>query len=317
MFTVDKGTYEGHGYEMITMAGAGHEARILPGAGFNVFDWRFEGKEILMKPIDITIFGTKYGIPILFPAPNRVKDATYTWRGRRYVMTKRGNKILRHGLVSDEPFALRRLEASEERALCEAEIAIAPGGPLYEGYPFACTLTVRYTLDAAGLHFDAWVHNDGEDDMPFGLALHPYFSKRGDARRVAIKAPVRRVYACDAELIPSGELVQAEGGLRLWDGFHDVEGLYLDHVYRGMTADLASEIRYEDITVSISASDCFRNLVVFTPHDRPGFCLEPQTNATDAINLYARGLIDESGLLILPAGQTFEGRVDFTVEKNA
>ncbi|MDO5378755.1 MAG: aldose 1-epimerase [Clostridia bacterium] len=315
MFTVNKGIDEEHGYEVLAMTGAGHEARILPCAGFNLFDWRFEGKEILMKPVDITIFGTKYGIPILFPAPNRIKDATYVWRGKRYVMTKRGKKIMRHGLVSDEPFALKRLEAREDCAVCEAEIAIAPGGPLYEGYPFACTLTVCYTLDAAGLHFSARVHNDGEEDMPFGLALHPYFSKRGDAKRVFIKAPVRRVYACDAELIPSGELLDAEGGLCIWDGFHDVEGLYLDNVYRGMTADMASEIRYEDITVSIRASDCFRNLVVFTPHDRPGFCIEPQTNATDAFNLHARGLVDESGLLILPAGQTFEGTVDFAVEK--
>lgn len=315
MFTVSKGTLEGYGYEVLAMAGAGHEVRILPGAGFNLFDWHYEGKEILMKPVDITIFGTKYGIPILFPAPNRVKDATYTWRGKQYVMQKRGKKIMRHGLVSDEPFAVTRLEALEDDAVCEAEIAIAPGGPLYEGYPFACTLTVRYKLDAAGLHFSATVRNDGAEDMPFGLAVHPYFSKRGDARNVFIKAPVRRVYACDADLIPSGELVPAEGGLCIWDGFHDVEGLYLDNVYRGMTADMASEIRYDDIALHISASDCFRNLVVFTPHDRPGFCIEPQTNATDAFNLHARGLVDESGLLILPAGQTFTGNVDFTVER--
>lgn len=315
MFKVGKERLEGYGYEVLTMAGAGHEVRILPCAGFNLFDWRFEGKEILMKPVDITIFGTKYGIPILFPAPNRIKDATYTWRGKRYVMTKRGSKIMRHGLVSDEPFDVKRLEAGEDSAVCEAEIAIAPDGPLYEGYPFACTLTVRYTLNAAGLHLEAVVHNDGGEDMPFGFALHPYFSKRGDAKKVFIKAPVRRVYACDADLIPSGELVPAEGGLCIWDDFHDVERLYLDNVYRGMTADMASEIRYEDITISISASDCFRNVVVFTPHDRPGFCIEPQTNATDAFNLYARGLVDESGLLILPAGRTFTGTVDFVVEK--
>lgn len=315
MFTVSKGTLEGYGYEVLTMAGAGHEARILPEAGFNLFDWRCEGKEILMKPVDITIFGTKYGIPILFPAPNRVKDATYTWRGKPYVMQKRGKKIMRHGLVSDEPFTVKRLEALGDCAVCEAEIAIAPGGPLYEGYPFACTLTVRYTLDAAGLHLGMTVRNDGGEDMPFGLAVHPYFSKRGDAKNVFIKAPVKRVYACDADLIPTGELEPAEGGLCIWDDFHDVEGLYLDNVYRGMTADLAAEIRYEDIALRISASDCFRNLVVFTPHDRPGFCLEPQTNATDAFNLHARGLLDESGLLVLPAGQTFTGTVDFAVEK--
>ena len=84
---------------------------------------------------------------------------------------------------------------------------------------------------------------------------------------------------------------------------------------RGMTADMESKIRYEDIVVHIRASDCFRNAVVYTPHDRPGFCIEPQTCATNFINMHAQGLVDESGLMVLPAGRTFACWVDMTVEK--
>ena len=60
-----------------------------------------------------------------------------------------------------------------------------------------------------------------------------------------------------------------------------------------------------DVTVHISGSDCFRNAVVFTPHNRNGFCIEPQTNATNFINMHGEGLIDESGLMVLPAGKRF------------
>ena len=84
MFTAEKGIYEGHGYEIVTMAGAGHEVRILPVNGFNLYYWTYEGKEIFMEPADITVFGTKYGNPILFPTPNRVKNAAYTWQGKTY-----------------------------------------------------------------------------------------------------------------------------------------------------------------------------------------------------------------------------------------
>ena len=50
-------------------------------------------------------------------------------------MTKRGEKVLIHGLVKDEPFTVTQLEADEDSAMCEAQIAIAPGNALYEGYP--------------------------------------------------------------------------------------------------------------------------------------------------------------------------------------
>lgn len=315
MFTATKGTLEGYGYELVTLAGAGHEVRILPQAGFNLYYWTFEGGEIFMEPVDITQFGTKYGNPILFPTPNRIPNATYTWNGREHVMTKRGEKVLIHGLVKDEPFAVTQLEADEDSAMCEAQIAIAPGNALYEGYPFACTLTVRYTLTAAGVHLDATVHNDGGEQMPFGFAVHPYFSKRGDANKVELTMPCRRYYEADEALIPTGRILPVEADKTVYDGYHTVESLYLDNVFRGMTSDMESSVRYEDVIVHIRASDCFRNAVVYTPHNRPGFCIEPQTCATNFINMHAQGLVDESGLMVLPAGKTFTCAVDMTVEK--
>ena len=316
MFTVSKDTFEGHGYDVVTMAGAGHEVRILPQNGFNLYYWTFEGGELLMEPVDITVFGTKYGVPILFPTPNRVRDAVFTWRGKDYVMTKRGEKVPRHGLVKDEPFAVTELRADENSAVCTGEIAIAPGNALYEGYPFPCTLRVTYTLSACGLRMDVAVKNDGEAEMPFGFAIHPYFSKRGDASKAFIKVPVRRYYETDGEMLPTGRILNAEPDKIIDDDFHSVESLYLDAVFRGMTQDLESLVRYDDVTVRIRSSDCFRNAVVYTPHDRPGFCIEPQTCSTDFINLHEQGLIDESGLLTLPAGKEFGCWIDFKVEKN-
>ena len=315
MFTAGKGIMEDYGYEIVTMAGAGHEVRILPVNGFNLYHWTYEGKEIFMKPADITVFGTKYGNPILFPTPNRVRNAAFTWQGREYVMTKRGEKVPIHGLVKDEPFTVTRLDAGEDCAVCEAEIAIAPGGDLYEGYPFACTLKVTYTLDAAGVHMDVTVSNDGDALMPFGFAVHPYFSKRGDANRCFIRVPVKRYYETDEDLIPSGRILPAGEGTTIWDDFHSVESLYLDTVFRGLTSDMESQILYDDVMVHIRASDCFRNAVVFTPHNRNGFCIEPQTCSTNFLNLHADGLIDESGLMALEPGKTFACQVHMTVTK--
>ena len=315
MFTAAKSILEPYGYEIITMTGAGQEVRILPANGFNLYDWKVDGNDVLMQPDDITSFGAKYGNPILFPTPNRTKDCIYRWNGQERVLKKRGTPVQRHGLVMDEPFTVTKLFAEENKAVCAAEFKICENDGLYEGYPFPCTLTVIYTLDKDGVHFEAKISNDGKETMPFGLAIHPYFSKRGDANKCFIKVPVKRYYEADADLIPSGRILPVEEDKNIGEEFKSVESLYLDTVFRGMSADKESLIKYEDVMIHINASDCFRNVVVFTPHTRPGFCIEPQTNATDYLNMHARGQIDESGLLILQAGKSFESRIDMTVER--
>ncbi|MBR1709619.1 MAG: aldose 1-epimerase [Clostridia bacterium] len=315
MYEVWKEQLEGFGYEQIVMKNEHQEIRILPEAGFNVWYWHYEGQEILMKPVDITVIGTKYGIPILFPTPNRMRNGEYLWKGKTYQMTKRGARVNIHGLVKDEPFTVTRLEGGET-AVCEAKISIAKGDDLYEGYPFPCTLSVTYELSDAGLHMDMRVVNEGTEEMPFGFAVHPYFSKRGDATQVFMNAPVKRAYVADAGLLPSGEIRELEEEKRADRGWHSIDSLYLDTVFRGMTEDLESEVRWKDLSVYVGASDCYRNIVIYTPHDRPGFCIEPQTCSTDAINLYAKGYLDESGLLILQPGAEFRSWVNYRVEKH-
>ena len=312
MFTAAKAMDQG--LEVVVLSGAGHEVRILPENGFNLYSWTVDGQQIMMEAEDLSLKGTKYGIPVLFPFPNRVKDSRYSWQGKEYVLQKRGEKVARHGLVCDEPFDVTELGADENKAYCTAQIAIAPDNALYEGYPFACRLTVTYTLTKAGVRMDAKVDNLSEQLMPFGFAVHPYFTKRGDANACFIKVPAKRYYETDENLIPSGRILNAGEGTTIYDDFHSVQSLDLDTVFRGLNEDAVSQVRWCDLELSIAASDCFRNAVVFTPKTRPGFCIEPQTCATNFINLHAQGLVDESGLLALAGGNQFNCWVDYTVK---
>ena len=225
MFTAEKGIYEGLGYDIVIMKGAGHEVRILPVNGFNLYAWTYEGKEILMEPADITVFGTKYGVPILFPTPDLMKNSTYTWEGKTYVMKKRGVPVRNHGIVKDEPFTVTELTADENSARCTAKIAIRKEGDIFEGWPWNCTLYVTYILDKDGVHMDVKAVNEDETDMPFGFAVHPYFSKRGDANNCFIKVPVRRYYEADENMIPTGRILPADEGKVIDDNFHSVESL--------------------------------------------------------------------------------------------
>lgn len=313
-FTVSHGALAPQNLDQWTLSGAGHEVRILPQAGFNAYYWTYQGQEILMEPVDVMAFGSKYGIPILFPTPNRIEDGVYMWRGKQYRQRKHGRDVKIHGLVLDETWVVR-CWVEQDAAYAEGTIAIEPGNALYEGYPFPCKLTVTYTLRADGLRLDVRVDNTGEDDLPFGFAIHPYFSKRGDANRVWMTAPLTRVYENDDRLLPSGKIVQAAGTwLDISDGLHSVESLDLDNVYCGMTEDLCAQVVYPELRLTLRGDDAFRRLILFTPKDRPGFCIEHQTCSTNALNLHARGLLTESGVLVLPAGQRWDGWITLTVE---
>lgn len=317
MYTVTHGHEEKQNLPSITLKGGEHEVRFLPEAGFNCYYWTFLGKEILMEPVDILHYGSKYGIPLLFPTPNRVRDAKYTWKGKTYHQTKRGEPVLLHGLVMTEKWAVTAT-AYDDHAVCEGTIDILKGNPLYEGYPFPCRLTVTYTLRDDGLHMAIKVQNLGTEEMPFGFAIHPYFSKRGDANNVFITAPVHRAYEMDEKSLPSGILVDMKGTDRdISDGYHSVESLSLDNVFRGMTADMCAQIEFRGegaARVTLRGDDAYRNLVIFTPHDRPGFCFEHQTCSTDFINLYNNGFIDESGIIILQPEREWTSWIDLTCE---
>ncbi len=315
-FMVSEGKLPQHGYTVWTLTGAEQAVRLLPDHGFNVYDWTYQGGVLLMEPVDITMIGTKYGIPLLFPTPNRMRDSQFTWRGKQYHQRKHGEDVWIHGLVKDEPWQVR-CWADDQGAYAEGVITFAEGNPLYEAYPFPCKLTVLYTLHAGGLKIDARVDNTGSDDLPFGFAIHPYFSKRGDANQVFLTTPLTRIYENDEKLLPSGKILDITG--QRWDtsdGLHSVQSLDLDNVYHGMNSDRVAVIEYPNSArITLRGDDSFRNLIVFTPKDRPGFCIEHQTCSTDALNLHAKGLLEEAGLLILPAGQTWRGWVTLDVEK--
>jgi len=315
-FTASHDTLSPHNLDVWTLTGAGHEARILPQLGFNLYSWTFQGKEMLMAAEDVmALEDCNYGIPLLFPTPNRVRDAVYTWRGKRYKQQKRGREVHRHGLVRDEAFSVR-CWAEEDAAYAEGTIAIGPDSPLYEAYPFPCRLTATYALHAGGLRLFIQVDNTGDDDLPFGFAIHPYFSKRGDAGNVFITMPLTRVHENDADLLPSGRILDVSGTrLDISDCLHSVQSLDLDNVYCGMTQDLCAVVVYPgSARLTLRGDDAFRQLIVFTPKDRPGFCIEHQTCATDALNLHARGLLTESGVLALPAGQSWHSWITLSVE---
>jgi hypothetical protein len=94
-----------------------------------------------------------------------------------------------------------------------------------------------------------------------------------------------------------------------------ITDFFFDHVYYGLDSSKTADICYEKLglTLSLCASDEFKHMVVYTPFNRPGFCLENQTNSTDYINMTNMGVPTANMLEVAP-GQEKSGWITCKVK---
>lgn len=305
----------GEGQEQqVVLEGEAVRAAILPAHGANWCSFVFEGREYLLGPENAT--GFHFGTPVLFPCPNRVRDCVFTWNGRSYPQQKNGEARYLHGLVYDEPFSVARLEANSEAAKAVLSLTPSADSDILKSFPFPFTLTLIFTLSENKMQLDVAVDNLGNEDMPFGFAIHPYFLRHG--KDVQIRVPAEYRYEA-IDLLPTGKLLPVAGSPYDLLEMRTVADLDLDDVYCGMSSDKTADIVYPSFGTSLQlqADDVYGRAVVYTPPTKPIFCIENQTCSTDAHNLYARGLREESGLLVLPAGERWTSKICLSIKKDA
>lgn len=140
---------------------------------------------------------------LLAPFANRVADARYVFDGVAHDLAPDAPapRGFRHGFVRDTVFALAGRHADARAASVTFSTAIAPD--MHPGYPFAIALTVRYTLDAAGLTLAASMRNTGTQAAPCFFGWHPYF-RLGDTPIDGwqLQIPAACVIGTDADAIP-------------------------------------------------------------------------------------------------------------------
>jgi aldose 1-epimerase len=295
----------------------GAEARVVPTLGANVVGLRLAARgrplELLMPaPVGPEPPRGGFGSPVLFPYPNRVRDARYAWAGHEYALPAAPSGHAIHGLVLRAPFRVDGVTASDTAASLRCVLRAADVPALAASYPFAFGLALTYTLGPAGFRTVAEVWNDGDEPLPFGLGFHPYFrqplvetGRREDCR---LQLWASQIWELDADLLPTGQVRPVAGALdpRCYPalgttGFDTVYAcLALDDPGAGSWSS-----RYLDpaagVEVVVTADAAFREAVLFALPSRPVLSIEPYTCVTDALNLQARGV--DAGLLALAPGE--------------
>ena len=285
------------------------ECVIVPDLGFNVISWTYGGKELIGYDREALVQPGLTGCPMLFPFPNRVRDAAYAFGGKQYRQVKNGRDIVLHGLVWDEPFQ-SKLTTGDDCARAQGFVAF-DNPHLLEGYPFPCILTLRCELNSTGLSISYHVQNAGTATMPFGFAIHPYFVRvDGEATQVQIPAATR--YETTPDLLPTGVLLPTAGTRYNLSSPTPASGQEFDDVFCELSGPCAILHPQSKLRVTLNATPDFQHVVYYSTATLPRFfCVENQTCSTNAINISQR--CKTSNLLTLAPGKTHSGRVDMVV----
>lgn len=290
-------------------------ASISPELGCNLLSFQVDGHEYLQ---DLGAMGGQnmpLGTPILYPMPNRVRDAQFSFDGRTFEFEPNNGTNFLHGLVRDQQWECDEPEIGESSVSVKTWISFEPGSEIYELFPIRNRLELTLTLAPMQLRYDFCVVNeDAEQRLPFGLAIHPFFKIIGPRESVTLKVPAKR-WMEHTDLLPSGKLIEmADAPADLRDPKSLAE-LDLDDVYWGLEESEPQVITYHDIgkVLTLRACDFFTHSVVFTPPGAPFFCVENQSCSTDAHNLYAQGLEEAAHLAVLDPGESFEAWIEFSI----
>ncbi len=296
---------------------------IAPDLGSNMFQFRVGEHDIIYCEPDLLKQRDFTGNFVLWPFPNRMRDKRYVYQGQSYSLAglkrPRGDDALVHGLVFDRQWYYDTPMVAQNAVSVTTYVDITPESPFYQGYPFESRLSLTYTLAKTGVTVTYTVQNNSSKDMPFGFALHPYFSALSGKEDTLVSLPATYVMEADDKLLPTGRLLDVRGIMYAMFDLREpvpVANLKLDHVYTGLHTDESDVITYrkQAMKLRISTSREFTHVVIYTPRPEPFFCLENQTCSTDAVNLYSQGRQEIAHLLELHPGETSTGFIRYAVE---
>jgi aldose 1-epimerase len=296
----------------------GASASVLPAYGFNLFDLRLPAGGAVRPVIDAAADWAdkpreagRHGNPILFPFPNRIAGARYSFGGKDFRLTPNNGPNAIHGFAIAASWDVVEHAAKDNGATILGRYQISKQSPESLAlWPTDAVLEVRFTLAGRRLTMETTVANPTAHDLPYGFGIHPYFrlplAPGGDMAKTRITIPAGEVWTLK-EFLPTGERTPADARLDFRKG-QPIAGLKLDDVLTGLVPnDGAGYVcRLEDLALGaefrLGFDRNFREVVVYTPPGPGGvIAIEPYTQTTDAINLQARGI--DAGLRVLKHGQ--------------
>jgi aldose 1-epimerase len=289
----------------------GTHARILPEIGFSCDSFQVDGFDYLHRPQDWPATPTHGGIPVLFPWPNRIARASFTWEGSSYALpvTEPATGASLHGFACHAPW--RVLDAQPDRVT--GEFILSRDAPeLAAAWPADAALRLTYRVGDRSLTAEATVYSADRRPLPFGLGFHPYLRVPGAFDQWTLQCDAGLAWPLSG-MVPTGSATPVPPRVDFRRA-RPIGREHLDDVLTGLPAATSmtrrAELASPEAVVRVWSDPAFRDYVVFTPTTRDSVAIEPYTCTTDAANLAVRGV--ETGWRVLPGDERahFEWRLD-------
>ena len=226
------------------------------------------------------------GCFVLLPYSNRLGGRRFDWQGRACTTALNNQRSVHsmHGLAWDR----RWQTVSGSATAAELVYQHQPDAD----WPFAFTAVQRFELAPGQLQMQLSHHNTDARPQPAGLGWHPYFPKRARSHlQVALSACWLNDPATE---LPSHRVAHA--GIDA-----EVASLDFDHCFEGWPG--VAQLRDEALAITLRSDLPY--LVVYTPPDKPFFCVEPVSHVNNALNM-ADPIAQ--GVRCLAPGETMQAR---------
>lgn len=226
----------------------------------------------------------------LVPYSNRIAYCQFRWGGRDYTTQPNFDASPHsvHGVGWKRPWQI------VWRSAFEAVMQLVHPGDA--DWPFPFEATQRFALTPEAMTVTLALTNTGEATQPVGLGWHPYFTKRAGSH---LHIDIDARWDSDAAELPVRRVSQS--GID-----SDVSQLDLDNCFDGWTGPA----HLRDARFSLQLSSSLDRLVVFTPRDRPYFCVEPVSHVSNAIHMADPGV---HGLRSVAPGERFKASMKLEI----
>ncbi|GHE20283.1 aldose 1-epimerase [Halomonas urumqiensis] len=214
----------------------------------------------------------RMGLYPLLPWSNRISGGGFTWRGRDYSLAPNlaGEPLPIHGDGWQQSWRVVALAPERMRLALRSAWQS----------PFDYKAVLDYRLQGKSLVVDLCLTHLGLHPAPYGVGMHPWFSRTADVR---LSAPAGGVWEVDATQLPTH-------WRRLGDGdpwrFTEAAGLperRIDNLFSGWNGRARMDWPQRGVSMALSVAPRLSRYLVFSPgSDADFFCFEPVSHVVDA-----------------------------------
>lgn len=275
------------------------EVDLAPQAGGSIARFSVDGKIDVLRPTPGDVlaaamlghYGSDTACYPLLPFSNRIAGGRFVYDGEEIVL-RRNWPGIDHPMHGD---GWARAWQVQRHDLRSAEIAYDHEADRGGGWPFAYRARQSYRLDDDRLTVRISLENREARAVPAGIGLHPFFV-RDEA--TDLRCRTTSVWLADAEVLPTERVAVPAA----WDfgAGRRIDEVALDNCFEGWDGQARIAWPNRGLTLEMSASEPLRTLVIYTPPQRPFFCVEPVSHANGRI-----------AATRLAAGDTIAGEVIF------